>query len=203
MKSGVLELKLGRNFYNRNTLKVARELLGMHLVRKLKGKRRVGRIVETEAYLGPQDLAAHSARGRTARNEVMFGPSGRAYVYFIYGFWHCLNVVTGVEGVPHAVLIRAIEPIEGIKDKTWGPGLLCRALDIDRRVNGEDLCGGKIWIERPAVKPARRMRVRRAPRIGVDYAGSWAKRPWRFFDAGSVYVSTVSHANRTAILINH
>lgn len=169
----------------------------MHLVRKLNGRRRVGRIVETEAYMGPQDLAAHSARGRTKRNEVMFGPPGHAYVYFIYGFWHCLNVVTESQWVPHAVLIRALEPIEGIKDKTWGPGLLCRALDIDRRLNGEDLCGGKIWIEKPSVKPARRMRVRRAPRIGVNYAGAWAKRLWRFFDADSTYVSTAKTACRS------
>ena len=168
----------------------------MHLVRKLEGKRLVGRIVETEAYMGPQDLAAHSARGRTKRNDVMFGPPGRVYVYFIYGFWYCLNVVTEKEGVPHAVLIRAIEPVKGIKDKTWGPGLLCRALGIDRKLNGEDLCGGKIWIEGPAVRPSKKMRVSRAPRIGVDYAGAWAKKLWRFFDANSAYVSTASVTSR-------
>jgi DNA-3-methyladenine glycosylase len=190
-------LKLNRNFYNRNTLKVARELLGMHLVRKVTGRRRRGRIVETEAYMGPQDLAAHSARGRTERNEVMFGPPGHAYVYFIYGVWHCLNVVTEAQGIPHAVLIRALEPIGGIKDKTWGPGLLCRALNIDRRMNGENLCGEKIWIERPPAKAVRKIRVRRAPRIGVDYAGAWAKRSWRFFDADSAYVSTVSGSRRS------
>lgn len=193
-------MKLHRSFYNQSTLKIARDLLGMHLVRKLNGRRQVGRIVETEAYLGPKDLAAHSARGRTERNEVMFGPSGHAYVYLIYGVWHCLNVVTEAPGIPHAVLIRAIEPLQEIEDKTWGPGLLCRALKIDRNLNGEDLCGNKIWIERPSGKPARRICIGRAPRIGVDYAGPWAKRLWRFFDGESVYVSTISGAVRDRAL---
>ncbi len=110
---------------------------------------RAGRIVETEAYLGPRDLAAHSARGRTPRTEVMFGPPGHAYVYFIYGFWHCLNVVTGAPGVPHAVLLRALEPLGGLDERTWGPGLLCRALHIDRRLNGADLRGNVLWLEQP------------------------------------------------------
>src|ERR1051325_7786479 len=107
----------------------------MHLVHADGGTRRVGKIVETEAYLGPEDLAAHSARGRTARTEVMFGPPGHAYVYFIYGFWNCMNIVAAGKRVPHAVRLRALEPIEGISDKTWGPGLLCRAMGIDRGLN--------------------------------------------------------------------
>src|SRR5687768_7361624 len=121
----------------------------MHLVHRDAGVRRVGRIVETEAYLGPEDLAAHSSRGRTARTEVMFGPAGHAYVYLIYGFWNCLNVVTRREGVPHAVLIRALEPVENLTDKTNGPGLLCRAMNINRRLNGADLCGDVLWLEPP------------------------------------------------------
>src|SRR5262245_17810752 len=185
---------LPRQFYARRTLVVARELLGLHLVHDDAGTRRVGRIVEVEAYQGPQDLAAHSAKGRTARNEVMFGPPGHAYVYFIYGFWYCVNVVVREEGVPHAVLIRALEPVEGLTDKTWGPGLLCRAMNIDRSLNGTDLLGTKLWLERPASpKP---VRVARATRIGVDYSGDWAKKPWRFFDRDSPYVSTVSAAVR-------
>ena len=167
----------------------------MHLVRFDGMTRRVGRIVETEAYQGPKDLAAHSSRGRTARTEVMFGPPGHAYVYFIYGFWNCLNVVTEEEGTPHAVLLRALEPVSGIADKTWGPGLLCRALSIDRTLNGTDLCGEDLWIERAPGKPAA-PRVGRSPRIGVDYAGEWAARPWRFFDRDSPYVSTVSDPQR-------
>jgi len=183
--------KLPRSFYSRDdTLAIARDLIGMHLVRD-DGVRSVGRIVETEAYMGPEDLAAHSARGRTPRTEVMFGPPGHAYVYFIYGFWNCVNIVTAREGVPHAVLLRALEPVEGIGDKTWGPGLLCRAMRIDRTLNGEDLRGPRLWLERPP-RSAPKPLISRSPRIGVDYAGRWARRPWRFFDRGSPYVSTAS-----------
>jgi DNA-3-methyladenine glycosylase len=191
--------KLPRTFYSRSTLVVARELIGMHLVHMGSGTRQVGRIVETEAYQGPKDLAAHSARGRTARTEVMFGPSGHAYVYLIYGFWNCLNVVTAATGTPHAVLIRAVEPIAGIDNTTHGPGLLCRALQIDRSHSGVDLTGEVLWIERPAGiwhKP----RIARATRIGVDYAGTWAHKPWRFFDADSPCVSTVTAAQRRRML---
>jgi DNA-3-methyladenine glycosylase len=189
---------LPRQFYARRTLVVARQLIGMHLVRQDGGVRRVGRIVETEAYQGPEDLAAHSARGRTARNEVMFGAPGHAYVYFIYGFWYCVNVVVREEGVPHAVLIRALEPVENLTDKTWGPGLLCRAMNIDRTLNGTDLLGTQLWLEQPS-KP-KRARITRATRIGVDYSGDWAKRPWRFFDSDSPYVSTVTAAARAKAL---
>ena len=184
--------KITRSFYARDTLTVARELIGMRLVRAEGGRLRVGRIVETEAYQGPEDLAAHSSRGRTRRTEVMFGPPGHAYVYFIYGFWHCLNIVTEAEGVPHAVLLRALEPVSGIEDKTWGPGLLCRAMHIDKRLNGADICGDSLWLERPPGSRRRPVRIARSARIGVDYAGDWARRPWRFYDKDSRYVSTVS-----------
>ena len=183
--------KVTRDFYARDTLTVARELIGMHLVHAQGGTLRAGRIVETEAYQGPEDLAAHSSRGRTPRTEVMFGAPGHAYVYFIYGFWHCLNVVTAAEGVPHAVLLRALEPLAGIEDRTWGPGLLCRAMHVDRTLNGADLCGDVLWLERPGGRRAP-PRIARAARIGVDYAGEWARRPWRFYDKDSRYVSTVS-----------
>lgn len=176
---------------------MARELIGMHLVRAEGGTIRAGRIVETEAYQGPRDLAAHSSRGCTARTEVMFGPAGHAYVYFIYGFWYCLNIVTATEGVPHAVLLRALEPVTGIDDKTWGPGLLCRAMHIDKKLNGTDLCGDVLWLERPPAS-SRPARVARSERIGVEYAGEWARRPWRFYDRDSRYVSTVSARLRAA-----
>jgi DNA-3-methyladenine glycosylase len=191
---------LPRQFYARRTLTVARELIGMHLIRKYRGKHLVGRIVETEAYQGPQDLAAHSARGRTERNAVMFGPPGFAYVYLIYGMWDCVNVVTREQGVPHAVLIRAVEPIANIDDKTWGPGLLCKAMRIDRKLSGTDMCSpNALWIEAPTV--AKRHSIIRAPRIGVDYSGDWAHKEWRFFDQRSAYVSTLSAAQRRKALL--
>jgi DNA-3-methyladenine glycosylase len=191
--------KLPRSFYAPGTLDIARDLIGMHLVHDDGRTVRVGRIVETEAYMGPEDLAAHSSRGRTARTEVMFGEPGHAYVYFIYGVWYCLNVVTAAAGVPHAVLLRALEPVSGITDKTWGPGLLCRAMNIDKRLNGVDLLGDVLWLERPA-GARRRVRVTRGRRIGVDYAGEWADRPWRFFDSASPYVSTASARNRLRLV---
>jgi len=190
--------KLPREFYARRTLTVARELIGMHFVRNFRGRTMAGRIVETEAYQGPNDLAAHSSRGRTDRNAVMFGPPGFAYVYLIYGMWECVNIVTREQGVPHAVLIRAVEPIVNINKKTWGPGLLCKAMHIDRRLNGADLCGSPLWLEAPAV--ARAHKVVRGPRIGVDYAGDWAHKHWRFYDRDSAFVSTVSAAQRRKAL---
>jgi DNA-3-methyladenine glycosylase len=178
---------------------LAPDLIGLNLVHNDAGTLRVGRIVETEAYMGPEDLAAHSAGGRrTARTEVMFGAPGRAYVYFIYGFWNCLNVVASPAGVPHAVLLRALEPVANVDDSTWGPGLLCRALRIDRSLNGADLRGKDLWIERP--REPRAVRIGTGSRIGVDYAGEWAARPWRFFDRDSPHVSTVSAAKRRRAL---
>jgi DNA-3-methyladenine glycosylase len=167
----------------------------MHLVHDDGRIRRTGRIVETEAYCGPQDLAAHSARGRTARTGVMFGPPGYAYVYLIYGVWNCLNVVTAADGRPHAVLLRALAPVSNITEPSWGPGLLCRAMRIDRRLNAADLCGGTLWLERPEARTPT-PRIARAERIGVDYAGDWARRLWRFFDRDSPYVSTVTASVR-------
>ena len=192
--------KLPRYFYEPGTLSIARDLIGMHLVHDDGGTVRVGRIVETEAYMGPKDLAAHSAKGRTARTEIMFGEAGHAYVYFIYGFWYCLNIVTAAVGVPHAVLLRALEPVSGIADKTWGPGLMCRAMNIDRRLNGADLLGDVLWLEKPGGR-VKRPRIVRATRIGVDYAGDWAKKPWRFYDGDSPYVSTAPARNRPRLAI--
>src|ERR1700739_5187532 len=125
--------QLPRSFFDHGTLHIARALIGMHLVHDDGRRRRAGGIVETEAYLGPHDLAAHSARGRRPRTEVMFGPPGHAYVYFIYGFWNLVNVVTGAPGVPQAVLLRALEPLDGLEERTSGPGLLLRGLRGDPR----------------------------------------------------------------------
>jgi len=179
--------RLDREFYDRDTQLVARELLGNYLVRVSGGVERIGRIVEVEAYLGPHDLAAHSARGRTERTKIMFGPPGHAYVYLIYGMHCCLNVVTEPEGQAAAVLIRAVEPIKGIEDKTSGPGLLCRAMQIDRRLNGHDLLSDDFYVAAGPGHPP--LRIARRPRIGVDYAGHWARRLLRFYIRGNPFVS--------------
>jgi DNA-3-methyladenine glycosylase len=179
--------KLPRRFYDRDTTLVARELLGKLLVHVTGGAERVGRIVETEAYLGPHDLAAHSARGFTPRTAVMFGPPGHAYVYLIYGMHHCLNVVTGQEGHASAVLIRALEPVQNVGGRTSGPGLLCKAMDIDRRLNGHDLLSDDLYIAAPVRKA--RIAIVKRPRVGVDYAGAWARRLLRFYVRGNPHVS--------------
>jgi DNA-3-methyladenine glycosylase len=178
---------LARSFYDRPTETVASELLGMHLAHRVRGELRVGRIVETEAYLGPHDLAAHSARGRTPRTEVMFGPPGHAYIYLIYGIYHCLNVVTGPTGHASAVLIRALEPIQNLAGSTKGPGLLCRAMDIDRSLYGRDLLSDDFFIAPPERQPPFTIAVR--SRIGVDYAGEWAAKPLRFLIEGNPFIS--------------
>jgi DNA-3-methyladenine glycosylase len=179
--------KLPRSFYDRNTIVVAKELLGKFLVHKSRGIRRIGRIVETEAYLGPHDLAAHSARGLTERNKVMFGPPGRAYVYFIYGIYFCMNVVTEREGHASAVLLRAIEPIKNVEGRTCGPGLLCRAMKIDMHLNGHDLLSDNFFIAEPA-KTEIFSTIKR-PRVGIDYAKHWAKRHLRFYIKDNPFVS--------------
>jgi DNA-3-methyladenine glycosylase len=179
--------KLPRAFYDRDTVTVARELLGTWLVHRSGGVERVGRIVEVEAYLGPHDLAAHSARGLTKRNQVMFGPPGHAYVYFIYGMYYCMNVVTEREGHASAVLLRAVEPVKNITGRTCGPGLLCRAMAIDRRLNAHDLLSDDFFVAAPP-RPAPVVIVKR-PRIGVDYARHWARRHLRFFIKDNPFVS--------------
>jgi DNA-3-methyladenine glycosylase len=143
----------------------------------------VGRIVETEAYLGPHDLAAHSSRGRTARTEVMFGPPGHAYVYLIYGMHNCLNVVTGPGNHASAVLLRALEPVANL-DSASGPGRLCRAMEIDRRLNGHDLTQGELVLAEPT-EMSEPFEIAARPRVGVDYAGEWAEKSLRFIIAGN------------------
>lgn len=178
---------LPRAFYERPTLTVARELLGQALVRVLPdGTRLGGIVVETEAYL-PGDRASHAFRGRTARNAPMFGPPGHAYVYLIYGLHHCLNPVTEPAGVPAAVLIRALEPWPGTP-RASGPGLVCRALDIDRTLDGADLTGGTLRFEATGLAVPETA-IACGPRVGVAYAGEWADRPYRFWIRGNPHVS--------------
>jgi DNA-3-methyladenine glycosylase len=171
---------------------VARALLGKVLVHG----GGAGRIVETEAYVGAHDLACHAARGRTARTQILWGPPGRAYVYFVYGMHWCFNAVTGREGRPAAVLVRGLEPLAGFDGpvRLDGPGRLCRALRITGAQNGADLVSSGLRIlDAPAV-PGRE--VDRGPRIGVDYAEDWAERPLRFWVRGSPGVSRARPARR-------
>lgn len=192
---------LERDFYDRPALDVARELVGRVLVRRSPEGTTAGRIVETEAYVGPEDQASHASRGKTERNAVMFGPPGHAYVYLVYGMHWCLNLVTGPEGVPAAVLLRAVEPVEGIdlmrqrrtkarKDLqlTSGPARLCQAFAVDGSLDGADLCApdATLLVEDRGLDPGP---VVACPRIGVDYAGPWAARPFRLCDAASPCLS--------------
>ncbi len=194
--------RVPREFYTRaNVLTVARELLGKTLVVPDKnGKRISGRIVECEAYRGPQDRAAHSYGGRrTKRTETMYQVGGTVYVFFVYGMYYQFNVVTNDIDHPHAILIRALEPVEGIEimrrrrhgqpdhNLTNGPGKLCLAMGIDRALDGADLLGNKVWLEDAPAIP--RSRVATGPRIGIDYAEEWADKPWRFWIKGNLYVS--------------
>jgi DNA-3-methyladenine glycosylase len=192
-------IKLTREFYARPVLMVARECIGKVLVHRTAEGIAAGRIVEAEAYHGPLDLAAHSARGLTKRTTAMYGPPGHAYVYLLYGINWAMNIVTTADGVPHAVLIRAIEPLLGIdlmarrrrkppdsRELTNGPGKLTNALAITGADYGRDLCGGRLYLERSEV-PVRRIGT--SPRINVDYAGSWASKRWRFYERGNRYVS--------------
>ena len=201
IKGTLLHVKLLRDFYSRPALDVASDLLGKVLVRRLNGRNLEGMIVETEAYTGPHDLACHASKGRTPRTEVMFGPAGFAYVYMIYGVYFCLNAVTDFEGFPSAVLIRAIEPLDGIEtmrrlrghpEKDMhigsGPGKLCQALAVDKGLNGEDMAGKILWAEDRHFKPAT---IHTSPRVGVDYAGAYRDKPWRLFIDGNPHVSRV------------
>ena len=194
--------KLSREFYTRpNVLTVARELLGKLLVVPARGGRRVsGIIVEAEAYRGPHDRAAHSYGGRrTPRTETMYGVGGTAYVFFIYGMYNQFNVVSNSVDAPHAVLIRALQPVEGIElmrkrrhgqpdhNLTNGPGKLCIALGIDRRLDGADLLGNNVWLEEG--ERVSRSQIMTGPRIGIDYAEEWKDKPWRFWLKENSFVS--------------
>jgi DNA-3-methyladenine glycosylase len=194
--------RLPREFYTRSdVLEVARDLLGKRLVvPNRSGARVAGMIVETEAYRGPEDKASHAYNGRrTRRTETMYGVGGTAYVYFVYGMYYQFNVVTNVEDVPHAILVRAVEPVEGLDiirrrrpgrfehELTSGPGRLCLAMGIDRKLDKADLLGNRVWLEEGVAVPRRQ--IARGPRIGIDYAEEWVKKPWRFWIRDSPFVS--------------
>ena len=191
-------VRVDPSLYDRPVLGLARALVGKVLVRESSEGIAAGRIVETEAYRGPEDQAAHSANGRrTKRTEAMFGPPGHAYVFLLYGASWAFNVVAGPVDAPHAVLVRALEPLVGLdvmsarrgmpatrRALTNGPGKLAKALAIDGRDYGVDLRSGPIWIAEGSP-----MHVGRSPRIHIDYAGAWVTRPWRFYARGNPWVS--------------
>ena len=179
--------RLRRPFFRRDTLETARDLLGRVLCRRLpSGEVLRGRLVEVEAYDGPTDRASHASRGKTRRTAPMFEAGGLAYVYLVYGMHHCLNVVTGEAGYPAAVLLRAAEtPVAD--QSASGPGRLTRAFRVDRSLDGVSLLGPELFLE--AGEPVGDRRVQRTARIGVDYAGSWARRKYRFLISGHPDVS--------------
>jgi DNA-3-methyladenine glycosylase len=197
--------RLQRDFYARDTLTVARDLLGRRLVRVLDAERLSGIIVECEAYIGGDDTACHASRGRTPRNEVMFGPPGFSYVYFTYGIHWMLNVVTEKDGFPAAALLRAIQPVEGVetmralrqakgkprtdRDLTCGPARLTQALAIDKAFNGADLTASKrLWLE--AGEPVSDGHIERGPRVGIGYAADKDRlAPWRLWVRDNPHVS--------------
>ncbi len=194
-------MRLEREFFARSGPIVARELLGMTLVRRLpKGEQLRGRVVETEAYHGVDDSGSHARAGKTGRTAIMFGEAGHAYVYLIYGMYHMLNVSTAEVDIPSAVLVRAVEPLEGIEmmlrlrdvklnNLTNGPGKVCQAMAIDRSLNDEDLIHSQaLWFERGESIPD--LLVGTSPRIGIDYADAeHRERPWRFFEKGNRWIS--------------
>lgn len=184
---------LPRHFFNQDAVITARSLLGMLLVRELDGHRLSGVIVETEAYEGEEDLACHARSGKTARNAVMYGPAGMAYIYFTYGMHWCLNAVTGKEGHPAAVLIRSIVPVEGREiialnrsgqpERIWtdGPAKLCKGLSINGEMNGTDLCSGTSLLRIETGNPVEDDRVKQSPRIGIQNTPEpWRSLEWRF-----------------------
>ena len=166
-------MRLVRNFYQRDVLEVAPDLLGKFLVRKFEdGKAKRRKITEVEAYGGEEDLASHARFGKTIRNRIMWEKGGLVYVYFVYGMYWMLNITTGKSGVPQAVLIRSAEGIEG-------PGRLGRWLSLDKSFYGEDLTkSDRIWLEDGKIEES--FKIKRMPRVGVSYAGKWAKKKWRF-----------------------
>ncbi len=191
--------KLPRDFYARSVMTVARQCIGKILVHRTAQGEAAGRIVEAEAYRGPLDLAAHSSRGLTRRTAAMYGPPGHAYVFRLYGTCWAMNLVAADAGEPHAVLIRALEPLWGIelmatrrrrpatsRELTNGPGKLAEALAITGADYARDLCGEELYLTED---DRRTIRIGRSARINVAYAGAWAARLWRFYERGNRYVS--------------
>ncbi len=183
-------IRLKENLYKQNTFKLAKSLLGKFLVRKIGKKILIGKIVEVEAYYGLHDKASHASRGKTERTKLMFDKPGLAYIYLIYGMYNCLNIVTEKKDFPAAILIRALEPISKFKMKTNGPGKLCQALKIDRKLNGENLITSKkLYLAQDSKTKIKKSQIISAKRIGIDYAGKYKHKPWRFYILSNPFVS--------------
>lgn len=197
-------MRLDKSFYLKDAVTVAKELLGKHLIRNINGKEVICKIVETEAYCGPEDKGCHAYNNkRTNRTEVMFHEGGCAYVYLIYGMYNCLNVVSNLEGLPEAVLIRAVEPLNGVdvirsyrkiksnkeKDLTNGPGKLCQALYIDKRFTGYDLVNGEELFLANGEEKGSTLDIVESRRINIDYAEEYVDKLWRFYIKDNPYVS--------------
>lgn len=200
MKRKTTKMKLERSFYVRDGLVVAKDLLGKVLVHKKEEEITKGRIVEVEAYMGPDDKAAHSSRKKSVRTQIQYGLGGYCYVYLIYGMYYCMNIVTNICDIPQVVLIRALEPLEGIdsmkkrrktenvKNLCSGPGKLCLAMDISKNQYGQDLCGDEMYVEKDdfILMPEDILATKR---INIDYAGEAVDYEWRFLIEGNPYVS--------------
>ncbi len=194
--------KLGRKFFIRDAIKAAKGLLGKYIVRKIGARKIIGRIVETEAYIGPYDRASHAYLGkRTKRNTAEYMVGGHIYIYLVYGMYWQFNISTGKKDVPECVLLRALEPVvkdesrvknEELKNLANGPGKLCRYLKIDKSFYAVDLCKNKkIWVSRKA--GAKPIEIAAASRVGIDYAGPfWSRRKWRFYIKGNPFVSKIT-----------
>jgi len=183
-------MRLKKSFFIRPTLTIAKDLLGKYLIRKIGNKKLVGKIVETEAYIGPKDKASHAYGGKiTPRNKTEYLEGGHIYIYLCYGLYWQLNATTNLTGKPECVLIRALEPVKKTKNLTNGPGKLCRWMKLDKSFDGEDLEKSKrIWLENKGEK-IESSQIVKTERIGIEYAGSWAKKPWRFYLKNNLFVS--------------
>jgi len=200
--------RLPAKFYQQDTFALAENLLGKYLIRKYNNHILNGKIVETECYYGPNDLASHASRGKTERTKLMFAQPGLAYIYLIYGMYYCLNIVTEHKNFPAAILIRAIEPISGLKQMaknrqipvaqnslpitklTSGPGKLCQAFKINKSLNGENLITSKkLYLATNTQEKITPKQIKKAKRIGIDYAGQYKNKLWRYYLKDNLFVS--------------
>ncbi len=200
--------RLPKKFFEQNTLKLGKNLLGKYIVRKYNKKTLIGKIIETEAYYGPNDLASHASRGKTPRTKLMFDKAGLAYVYLIYGMYYCFNITTEKKEFPAAILIRAAEPVQCLKEihknrniplaqhsklnpkLTNGPGKFCQAFKIDKELNGENLITSKkIYLAKNLEEKIKPNKIKKAKRIGIDYAGQYKDKLWRFYLKDNAFIS--------------